>query len=334
MRTFRCQCGVRLHFENSQCLNCGRTLGYVPEQRALMAFEPETGGRWRPVIDEAAPVTSGLFRKCANYEQYHVCNWMVPDQDSERYCLSCRLNHIIPNLTEPDNLTLWYRIEVAKRRLLYTLIKLGLPIAGMSFRFLADEKAGDEFVLTGHSGGTITINIAEARHSERERMREEMNEGYRTLLGHFRHESGHYYWGRLIKDGDLLEAFRALFGDERQDYQQALKTHYSQGAPVDWKEHFISAYASSHPWEDWAETWTHYLHMTDTLETAIDMGFLERGDPGASFDELIDDWVELTVGLNALNRSMGLQDAYPFAFSGPVIDKLLFVHTFITGNRA
>jgi len=194
-----------------------------------------------------------------------------------------------------------------------------------------------KFELLGQ-GGVITINIAEAEHSAREEMREKMNEQYRTLLGHFRHESGHYYWERLVADNGRLDAFRALFGHETDDYQAAIARHYGEGPPADWPNRFVSAYASMHPWEDWAETWAHYLHMVDTLETAADHGFHLAGRPlalpfddGAEFDAMLGDWKLLSSAMNDLNRSMGLPDAYPFGLPDPAVEKLRFVHQVVRG---
>jgi hypothetical protein len=360
LRTSLCQCGNTLHFENSVCLVCGRSVGYLPDAGRLSALEPEEDGCWRGLAN------GRRYRKCGNYQAYDVCNWMVSAEDGHKYCASCRLNHIIPNLNEPQNLTLWHRIEVAKRRLLYTLYALELPVIGreldpvrgLAFEFLADRENQDEFsnevvprqrVVTGHRTGMITINIMEAEHSAREEMREKMNEGYRTLLGHFRHECGHYFWDRLIRNSDRLEPFRALFGDERWDYDAALARYYSDGPPSGWNDCWISAYASAHPWEDWAETWAHYLHMVDTLETAHDFGFSIQGRPvrapaeagqtvsgyltPVGFDRLLQDWEQLSVALNALNRSMGLADAYPFVIAGLTLNKLRFVHDVIDACR-
>lgn len=361
MRNFTCRCGNTVYFESTRCLGCGRRLGYLPEHGVVSALEPDDAGTWRTLH---APAGDAAYRPCRNYEQENVCNWMIPAGDGHAFCRACRLDDTIPNLSQPRNRLLWYRIEAAKRRLLYTLDRLGLPVrgreedpeGGLAFAFLADEQPGAEFsddlgayrrVMTGHRGGLITINLAEADPSSRERMRERMNEFYRTLLGHFRHESGHYYWDRLIRTTPWLEDFRALFGDERTDYEAALARHYADGPPADWRMHYVSAYAACHPWEDWAETWAHYLHMTDTLETAADHGFAIEGreltppdrptgpdaptqqyaaGPGADFDTLLRDWVRLTLALNDLNRSMGLPDAYPFVLSGPATEKLRFVH--------
>lgn len=214
------------------------------------------------------------------------------------------------------------------------------PEMGLEFRFLGDLDGGPG-VLTGHDRGIITINIAEADDVEREQARVSMHEPYRTLLGHFRHEIGHYYWDLLIKNSPRLEPFRNLFGDEREDYNAALQTYYHQGPKRDWQLHYITAYSSSHPHEDWAETWAHYLHMTDTLETAIVCGLSLQPDrpnepsmekqsdtsiQGRSFSEMMELWLPLTYVLNNLNRGIGLPDAYPFILQPPTIDKLRFVH--------
>jgi hypothetical protein len=216
----------------------------------------------------------------------------------------------------------------------------------VAFHFLRGTE--EHPVMTGHDDGVITLNIAEADFAFRENMREKMGEAYRTLLGHLRHEIGHYYWDRLIKDGPRLGNFRALFGDESQSYEEAIKRHYEQGAPVDWQTNFVSAYASMHPWEDWAETWAHYLHIIDTLETAKSHGLTVRM-PAADkkgerivtdalafrdFEALTAGWNALTLAMNSLNRSMGMKDAYPFVLSPQVLGKLRYVHELVQESRA
>ncbi|WJG07978.1 putative zinc-binding metallopeptidase [Aliiglaciecola sp. LCG003] len=355
MKTFTCQCGNTLHFANSKCVSCGLLLGFIPDDTQLSAFTRNRNGQLQ------ASSNGKLYRQCKNYVQYDVCNWMLLIEDCEEYCSSCRLNQVIPNLDEQQNITLWFRMEQAKRRLLYTLIKLNLPIvskkhdlkSGLGFAFLQDETQ-DEFgneltvknvVTTGHASGLITINLNEADHGTRVHMREKMQERYRTLLGHFRHESGHYYWDRLVAHTDNLEEFRKLFGDERIDYMGAMNTYYAEGPKPNWQNVWISAYASMHPWEDWAETWAHYLHMLDTLETASDCDFSIAGNvlanpipivgqhdhvyAATSFTHLFNDWSRLITVLNALNRSMGLDDAYPFVISITALDKLRFIHELV-----
>jgi hypothetical protein len=264
------------------------------------------------------------------------------------------LTRVIPDLSRPGHQEAWYKIEVAKRRLVYTLLELGLPLRskledperGLAFEFLADpDDPSAPRPLTGHADGLITINLAEADDAERERRRLAMHEPYRTLLGHFRHEVGHYYWDVLIAGSPRQDAFRRTFGDERADYAQALQAHYQQGAPADWQQRFVSHYASAHPWEDWAETWAHYVHMVDTLETAASCGLAlkprrtdepalqtdpRRGLPG-TFEQMVEDWFPLTYVLNSLNRCLGMPDGYPFVLSDQQIAKLRFVHETIAG---
>jgi hypothetical protein len=348
VKTFECDaCGQRLMFENVFCLKCRHTLGYLPDAGDLSAFEALGDGQWRALSRAAA---GRHYRMCRNYEQENVCNWMVPVEDQDPFCLACRLNRTIPNLNEPENRDRWAWVEAAKRRLLYTLLSVGLPMLdkrfhparGLAFDLLADTP-GQPRVLTGHDEGVITINVAEAQPDVREKMRREMGEKYRTVVGHFRHEIGHYYWNLLIRDTAELSAWRDVFGDERKDYGCAIQSYYETGAPEDWQDHYISPYASSHPWEDWAETWGNYLHIVDTLESARDAGLiLKRADCGSDrlrrlpdlgaaecFDDMIDAWLPLTFALNNINRSLGHADVYPFILSERVINKLRFIHELI-----
>jgi hypothetical protein len=317
-------------FENSRCLACGRELGFAPDQLELLSFFETDDGVIRS--------PHGTYRKCKNYVHEGVCNWLVEAGASQELCQACELNHVIPDLSIPENRALWLEVEKAKRRLVYSLNRLRLPLLsktqdpalGLSFDIKAD--VGDERVLTGHSDGLITLNLKEANAAEREKMRLSMKERYRTLLGHFRHEIGHYYWDRLVRDAGRVEAFRRLFGDERADYAESLRRHYEAGPPSDSFDRFISHYASAHPWEDFAETFAHYLHMTDTLETAEQFGFAAPKSE-RDFEQLMAEWYRLTVALNALNRSMGLPDAYPFAISPVVEAKLGFVHELVQAAR-
>lgn len=365
MKNFHCHCGNTVYFENTRCVVCDRSLGFLPDAMQMSAFALQPDGSWQSLT----PASPGLYRQCANYARENACNWMVPTYDKHLYCRACRLNKIIPDLSNPQNHVLWTRIERAKRRLLYTLYTLYLPVvgrdenavSGLAFEFLAEQPSHAEFsdltgthnVQTGHRNGLITINIAEADPSARESMRELMSEQYRTLLGHFRHEIAHYYWDQLVRDTKWLEEFRLRFGNEHSNYEQALARYYAEGPRLDWQQNYISAYASSHPWEDFAETWAHYLHMVDTLETSHYFRFAIAGravqsptpaldeklhrsedtpQPLATFEELLTDWSELTLALNALNRSMGLDDAYPFSLSAPAVEKLAFVHRLITAG--
>jgi hypothetical protein len=347
MKLFKCQhCGQLLSFENTICERCSHKLGYLPEPNALSALQPE-GNAWRALAEPSRP-----YRFCAN-AAHNVCNWLVPADGADASCLACRHNRTVPDLSQEQNLLLWRNLEAAKHRLFYTLLRLNLPIEtrnenpeGLAFDFLADQptQSGPK-VMTGHDNGLITIALAEADDAEREKRRAAMGEPYRTLLGHFRHEVGHYYWDRLVRDEGRLDQCRAVFGDDSQNYEQALQRHYKEGVPANWQENYVSAYATTHAWEDWAETWAHYLHIVDTLEMAgsfgvrVDPKLDQDGELEASVDfdpykagdiqQLIAVWLPLTFALNSLNRCMGQGDIYPFVLSPVVIEKLGFIHTIV-----
>jgi len=355
MRVFHCDhCRNPIFFENVLCGHCGHKLAYLQDLRIVASLDPA------PKLDGAKEADNQLwttpvpraekrtYRLCENYTKYNVCNWAIRSDDTSPLCRSCRLTRVIPDLSVAKNTDAWRRLEGAKRRMIFSLMEFDLPIrdkledpaTGVAFQFMGDPPGGPR-VLTGHDEGIITVNIDEADDLERERRRISMHEPYRTLLGHFRHEIGHYYWDLLIKNSPAIVGFRKLFGDERADYNQSLKTHYANGPKPNWNENFVSDYASVHPWEDWAETWAHYLHMTDTLETAATCGLSLKPDradepmmdkqpmkPAHSqtFDEIINNWFPLTYVLNSLNRGMGLPDAYPFVLPPDAISKLRFVH--------
>ena len=350
MRLFKCQvCSQLLYFENSLCERCKHVLGYDADQNALLALEPDDQ-TWR-----AAGSSTRSYRFCVN-TTYGVCNWLVPAEGADAFCLACRHNGIIPDLSQPQNLANWQKIEVAKHRLIYTLLRLKLPLEnrsespeGLIFNFLADSPFDPNArVMTGHDSGLITLALAEADDVERERRRSLMGEPYRTLLGHFRHEVGHYFWDRLVRDRDKTADFTAVFGDHTRNYDEALQIHYSQGAPADWQSRLVSPYAGSHPWEDFAETWAHYLHIIDTIEMAgafslrveprmDDTGALETTIDFSpyrteSFRAIADAWLAMSFALNNINRSMGQPDFYPFVLSQPVIDKLQYIHDLVRAS--
>lgn len=341
MKTFRCPaCANLLFFENVRCERCGSRLGFAPEPRAMIAFDEA----WTQTAEPAA--VTGRWRPCNNYRVENVCNWLVHADDPNPLCRCCRYTAIIPALHKPQNRGYWYLLEAAKRRLFYSLLDLGLPIPsraddpeGLEFHFLEDTD--DKRALTGHASGVITLNIVEADDVAREQRRTNLHEPYRTLLGHFRHESGHFYWDRLIRDSRWLAEFRTLFGDEREDYAAALERHYatSPAERLGWEARFISAYAAAHPWEDWAESWAHYLHVTDALDTARDWGIViddsrtvvreDAGQVGSFREALLGQWMPLTLFLNSMNSSLGQKLSYPFLLPDPVIDKLCFVDTVV-----
>lgn len=345
MRAFHCdRCGSLVFFENVQCVRCNQALGFIPEAIDLSTLDAAEGNQWRALLPAAR---NQLYKTCRNAQQHQVCNWLVPASDANPFCRACRLNEMIPDLEMPGNRERWQKLEVAKRRVLYTLLRLAVQIEGarnrapLRFRFMSDV-AGQPPVMTGHNGGVITLNIAEADDEERERRRVSLGEPFRTLLGHLRHEVAHYYWNQLINDSPFLDRFRKLFGDERQDYAAALQAYYENGPSADWQTRHVTAYANAHPWEDWAETSAHYLHIVDSVETAASFGVTLRprhpdakamtsdpkkvDDTDSSFDRILGHWLPLTYALNELNRGMGLPDLYPFVLSPPAIEKLRFAH--------
>jgi hypothetical protein len=278
---------------------------------------------------------------CANLN-LAKCNWLVEKAPVRRLCTSCALTRTRPNDADTKALPAFAAAEKAKRRMIVELHELKLPIVGrdadpdygLAFDLLSSEY---EKVFTGHANGVITLDLAEGDDVHREQLRVAMDEPYRTLLGHFRHEIGHYYFYRLVNPSPVyLARFNDLFGDPDLDYQAALDRHYAEGAPNGWESDYVSSYATMHPAEDWAETFAHYLHIRDTLDTAAAFGFapagatFERKVLGPSgFDTIIDLWLPLAWSLNMVNRSMGRQDLYPFVLPPPVLEKMRFVHTVI-----
>ena len=354
MKTFHCDvCGSLVFFENVSCVHCGHSLGFLADVLDLSAVEHESTDLMRALAPAAH---DRRYRGCENGRQHAVCNWLISADEGDPFCEACRLNDVIPDLSVTGNLSRWHRLELAKRRLVYTLLKLGLPTDGvpaenrsaLGFRFLG-ETPGHPAPLTGHEDGVITINITEADDDVREQRRVSLLEPFRTLLGHFRHEVAHYYWDRLIADSTWLDPFRELFGDERVPYMSALQRHYREGPPIDWAERNVSAYASVHPWEDWAETMAHYFHIIDSLETAAGFGMSlcpkhpsadsmsvdtrKVAESHAGFDQLLSTWFPLTYALNSLNRGMGLPDLYPFVLSKRAVSKLRFVHEVVEKTR-
>ena len=345
MNFYSCVCQNTLFFDNSCCVSCGRDVGWCPVCRAIRALEPAEDCRFRCT----EPSCGALLVKCANYERADVCNRCIEAETcetvGETFCDYCRFNATIPDLSVPENHEKWRRIESAKRRLFYILDVLGLPYGTAAEGFdppLAFDFKGDlvpehglwrtmgqeERVYTGHADGKITINIREADDAEREKLRVDLGEAQRTVIGHFRHEIGHYYWDLLVR-GRCEEAYKGLFGDhENPTYAEALERHYAEGPPDDWQERYISAYATMHSWEDWAETFAYYLDMASIIETAINVELI----PSVAwddFDRMLRYFHEIGVVANELNRTMGLIDLVPEVITEPVEAKLRFVHNVV-----
>jgi hypothetical protein len=330
VRAFTCpDCRHLVLFESLECLYSNTLLGFDWNRREIVAL-PQT-------------------RACANREEIG-CNGVATDPDG--LCFSCLLTRTRPTHAD-DGLVRFAKAELAKRRLVFELLELGLPVeshltrkGGLAFDMLNSERAD---VVTGHDEGLITLDLAEADDAHREQVRTAMGEPYRTLLGHMRHEIAHYYEPILCPEGSpARDHYRELFGDERADYQQAMDRHYASGAPASWPDNFVSAYATMHPYEDWAETFAHYLHIRDSLQTAITYGVTVSGPAVFSTDEaplssypaaapdgiggLLGAWLPLTYALNAMNRSMGADDIYPFVLPPPVIGKLGFIDELVSGQ--
>lgn len=351
MRPFSCPVCRRFnHFESAQCPGCGSALAYDPARDAVLALSPD-GTTWCRAGGEPTDLQT-----CANGRTHGLCNWLTTADAPGGLCRACRHNQVIPDLTVEGVADRWARIEAAKRRLFHSLIRLGLPLEtvdeapagvnGLRFDFLYDPQAetgGEARVMTGHDDGLITLNLVEADDAARERIRVGLGEPYRTLVGHFRHEVGHHYWSRLVApDPQALAAFRALFGDERRDYGEALADHYARaqngGADDEaWEADHVSFYATSHPWEDFAETFAHFCHIVDLLATARGFGLRLASFPAspddapvavdfdpytAPADALAEQMAPLSFAMNDLARSLGQADPYPFALRDGVVAKL------------
>ncbi len=333
MRDFNCpNCGQRLAFDNSVCLGCGSALGFSLETMALLVIAPPDSS------DHDGAVASTDYQLCANLHLAE-CNWLVRVSPVPQLCASCVLTRTRPGDDDAKAMAAFAAAEQAKRRLIVELAELGLPIIdrdrdpaqGLAFDLLSSEHHA---VVTGHQDGVITLDLAEGDDVHREQLRIAMAEPYRTLLGHFRHEIGHYYFYRLVQpSAEAAARFTALFGDPDTDYQAALDRHYQSGAPAGWEQQYVSSYATMHPAEDWAETFAHYLHIRDALDTAAAFGFapagatFERRVLGPSgFDTLIELWLPLAWALNMVNRSMGKDDLYPFVLPAAVLEKMRFIH--------
>lgn len=344
MQRFTCDCGNVLFFSSSRCLKCGAVVGYDPASGQMQQVRP-----------------GSVMALCENGAKHGVCNWLVPAGARRPLCAACRMNHLIPDLSSSRNVMLWGRVEAAKRRLLYTLLGLGLKLRpkaedaqhGLAFDLVST--AADPAITTGHLNGVITLNLEEADDTYRQINRQQLGETSRTLLRHFRHESAHYLWFRFLSelpwDHAHRQAFRLRFGDEWLDYAAALSGHYQRGAPPDWQQNYITPYAASHPWEDWAETWAHYLQIVDGLETCENLGIQvqhlslplvmlpgeagslppalpQNGVDDGEFLALLQRWMCVSTVLNEISESMGEPALYPFVITSPVAQKLRLAHYF------
>ena len=337
--TPRCpHCRHFLSLDKLVCPECGGELGYHPRLRQFVGL-----------LKGKAVVGDETWYACSN--RGWQCNWLVRDDAPSGRCFSCRLTRTTPESSDTVALEKLAKTEEAKRRLVLQLGDLGLPIrswhdgpGGLGFDLLSSLSEGRR-VTIGHANGIISLDLAESLDDRREALRIKLGEPYRTMLGHLRHEIGHYYQNVLITDEQTWAQCRALFGDERTSYRDAISRHYREGAPDGWAETHISEYATMHPWEDFAETFAHYLHITGTLQTAAAIGMTLDGDAYANRDSdveplanyadqpvhrLVGDWRWMSHAFNRVNRSMGMGDLYPFEIVPGVVRKLAFIHDIVT----
>lgn len=336
MRVFGCpHCGAWVEFEDTVCLACRTEIAYDLDADDIVIAAGRALCRFR-----------GTLR----------CSW-VADADGAGACASCVLTTVRPATYTKRVLAELVVAEYAKRRLIRQLRHLILPIVrrrngiGLTFELLASSQQGEKVVI-GHVNGIITVDLDESNDAHREALKARLGEPYRTMLGHFRHEIGHYYWQSLVFGTDRIEGFRERFGDERVDYGMALDAHYGDGANADWQREHISQYATTHPWEDFAETFAHYLHIADALETTDSVGIAVDGPTGRIPDSLAETihsrgaaviarlempevlrrWHGFSLALNAVNRSIGKDDLYPFVITPRIAEKLAWVHELVRGS--
>ncbi len=349
MRIFHCdRCGDVVTFSAQRCPSCDALLGYVDGERTIRVLEPTADPASFRIDGHDGPVW-----RCLN--SAWGCNWALPAASDTTWCRSCRLTRGRPDEARPDAVEAWATAEAAKRRLIHQLDELALPIEirsssvpdGLAFDLVHLPGEGG---ITGHLDGVVTLDLAETDDHHREDLRRRLGESFRTVIGHLRHEIGHHYWGRLVGQTDGLVGFRHLFGDERIDYAHAVEHYYAQ-ADGDWDEaRFVTPYAASHPLEDWAETFAHYLHIIDTVDTAVAHDLLPRdttttttardtttamaaGAVGSlEFDDILDAWRPINSAVNAIAETLGVSAIYPFEPAGLVVDKLAFVHRHIAAQ--
>ncbi len=333
MKSFGCRCENRLFFESKSCLACGATCGFCPQCNAVAAFEPvgQAGSNQR-MLKCFQCGTECMF--CENRSLYGVCNGMVQKEISSTLCKYCSLNVVVPDTTIPDNVGRWQLIENAKRRVLRKIEMLQLPVVDeprnqllpLRFEF---KVAVEGPVSTGHENGLITLDLAEADSVHRERVRVQFGETQRTLVGHFRHELGHYYW-QLLVEANHLDEFRKVFGNERDpEYAVAQKVYYDRRGTLNWQQNYISEYASMHPWEDFAETFAAYLDMHAIVSTARHYETIRTSSSSDALKRMFEDFADIGIVVNELNRDMGLADLVPDVYNVAVLNKMSFIDRMI-----
>ena len=334
MRRFPCdRCGQAVHFAAQQCPTCDGALGYDSETRSIRTLLPTA----EPAMFTAWGSSRPLWR-CLNTAW--GCNWTLPAHTGATWCRSCALTRGRPDDERPAALDAWARAEAAKRRLVHQLDDLGLPVVarsdaipgGLAFDFVALPGTGG---ITGHRDGVVTLDLAEVDDRYRDDLRRQLGERFRSVIGHLRHEIGHYYWTTLVQQPGREPAVRRTFGDERVDYGDALAGHYAGATSWDVRR-FVSPYAASHPLEDWAETFAHYLHILDATGTAVAHGLLP--DPAGAiagptatldFSAVLAAWRSLHVALDAISEAVGSPAVFPVDPLDTVTAKLVVVHELV-----
>ena len=309
------------------------------------------------LTEDSATVDGQQWVRC-NQQSTLGCNWLTTEEQSAALRGRCLAGSLIRREPAADDTPAREKLlptTAAMRRLVYQLVNIGLPVepywqteGGLAFDLLSSYSTGEK-VTIGHANGVITIDVVESLDDYRESLRVRLGEPYRTLLGHFRHEIGHYYQNVLVENGSgatkYLDHCRELFGDERADYADAIKRHYKFGAPEGWETSYISEYATMHPWEDFAECFAHYLHITDTMDSSREAGMVLHADrvrfsaprdiaplesyADASIERVLFDWRWMSLFFNRINAAMGKGPLYPFDIPPAVVDKLGFVHRVI-----
>ncbi len=354
MRLHHCShCGQQVYFENTICTACGNALGLLTDSLEMRAFGPQyADGSW-PQLHPKLGYEATRWRPCERRITADLCNWMVPAGSNSLRCRSCQLTDPASS-DSPAASAQRGKAELEKRRLLYSLFGLGLPLRpkthaddlhGLAFRWLSP--GDDQTALTAHANGLVSLNLQEVDDVHRESARVQFGESQRTVLGHLRHEVSHHLYQRFVSGTRFMEPFRLHFGDERQDYASTLARYYANGPISNWRDWTISAYAGSHPWEDWAETCAHYLLILDAVDTAAAWGLHLRPNlhgPGPACAPqmptagrtaqalLFDDWMPVARFLNAMSRSIGIGDSYPYSVPQPLLGKLRFVQEVIQAS--
>lgn len=284
-----------------------------------------------------------IVHACVN-QTHGVCHCF--NEAPKKLCRWCEFTNVIPPLSQTESIARWRAMESAKRRLLLQLEDLRLPpfIADtlqthpLRFDFLEDSVDAEgkpKKVTTGHENGLITINLAEADSVHRERLRVQFGEPQRTLIGHMRHEVGHYIdwaWASRV----AAKKYHSLFGDpDAVDYSEAMKRHYEQGPPTDWHDNHASAYATMHPWEDFAETVNLYLDIMAIATTANDIGGQGLDlSPETDAAKLVKSVLDIVIQVSEYNFDLGLLPLLPERLSPMVVHKLSYVHSLRSASVA